>query len=102
VFTKLEEFENMDSELEFPCIESLKLVSTGLHEALNDVQNQWRAELTSVLETTNNLASTLTQMTKKMEVIQMNHTAIVHEAGLQQIVNANSGGEGDKSSSPPK
>lgn len=55
-----------------------------------------------MLETTNNLASTLTQMTKKMEVIQMNHTAIVHEAGLQQIVNANSGGEGDKGSSPPK
>jgi len=92
VFTKLEEFEHLDSNLEFGCIESLKLVSTGLHEALSDIQNQWRTELTAVLETTNNLASTLNQMTKKLEVTQMNHSAIVHEAGLQQIVNNDGGG----------
>lgn len=88
VFTKLEEFEHLDSNLEFGCVESLKLVSTGLHEALSDIQNQWRTELTAVLETTNNLAATLNQMTKKLEVTQMNHSSIVHEAGLQQIVNA--------------
>lgn len=94
VFTKLEEFEHLDAQLEFGCIESLKLVSTGLHEALSDVQNQWRAELTAVLETTNNLAATLNQMTKKLEVTQMNHSAVVHEAGLQQITNAGDAGGG--------
>lgn len=45
VFTKLEEF-SQETELEFGALETLKLVSTGLHDALTEVQNQWRQELT--------------------------------------------------------
>eukprot|EP00392_Amoebophrya_sp_AT5.2_P008383 g8404.t1 len=96
VFSKLEEFDGGDNRLEFGCIETLKLVSTGLQDALSEIQNQWRNELTSVLESTNHLATTLTEMTKKMEKIQMNHTSIVHEAGLQQIVAKDEGGDKSK------
>jgi hypothetical protein len=98
VFTKLEEYDGADSKLEFGCIDTLKLVTTGLHDALTDIQNQWRNELTYVLESTNNLASILTDMTRKMEKVQQNHTTIVHEAGLQQVINTNKeegGGKGD-------
>ncbi|CAD7954356.1 unnamed protein product [Amoebophrya sp. A25] len=103
VFAKLEEFDGYDNRLEFGCIETLKLVSTGLQDALSEIQNQWRNELTSVLESTNHLASILTDMTRKMEKIQMNHTSIVHEAGLQQIVQSKDEGGGDgKSKSESK
>lgn len=89
VFTKLEEYDGQNSKLEFGCIDTLKLVNTGLHDALSDVQNQWRNELTYVLESTNSLASILTDMTRKMERVQQNHTQIFHEAGLAQSANTN-------------
>jgi hypothetical protein len=92
VFTALDELEQTAEKqnqglptLDFGCIESLKLISEGLHDALTDVQNQWRDELTDVLETTNELASTLTGMTRHLENVQKNHSVIVHEAGLQQL-----------------
>ncbi|CAD7959343.1 unnamed protein product [Amoebophrya sp. A120] len=59
VFSKLEEFDGGENKLEFGCIETLKLVSTGLQDAMSEIQNQWRNELTSVLESTNHLASYL-------------------------------------------
>ena len=45
--------------------------------------------LVFVLEQTNTLAQVLTEMTRKLEVVQVNHTTIVHEAGIQQIVGQN-------------
>lgn len=88
IFCKLEEFDlsRTGSNLEFGCVDSLKLVATGLHDAMTEIQNQWRNELVFVLEQTNTLASLLTDMTKSLEIVQMNHTQIVHEAGIQQIV----------------
>merc|ERR1712194_131587 len=86
IFVKLEEFDAKGSSLEFGCIDGLKLVSTGLHDSLTEIQNQWRSELVYVLEQTNRLATLLQEMTRKLESVQLNHSAIVHAASLQQMV----------------
>jgi len=88
IFQKLEEYDSRkeDQKLEFSCIDTLKLVATGLHDSLTEIQNQWRNELVYVLEQTNTLTTLLTDMTRTLEGMQTNHSSIVHEAGIQQIV----------------
>ena len=102
IFTKLEEYDAQkgDANLEFGCIETLKLVTFGLHDALTEIQNQWRNELVFVLEQTNTLAGLLTDMTRKLEVVQTNHTSIVHEAGVLALVGGGGGGNGGNMAPP--
>ena len=49
----------------------------GLHEAINDIQNMWRAELSDVLEVANALSENLAVLTKRLERCQLNHLNIV-------------------------
>merc|ERR1712224_1137208 len=46
---KLDSLEKVGLNLEFAEVETLKMVSNGLNDALTEVQNQWRTELTTLL-----------------------------------------------------
>merc|ERR1711908_227743 len=53
-------------EVTFSEIESLKMVTTGLHDALTEVQQQWREELTAVLVLMSGLSRKLKELTRTL------------------------------------
>lgn len=69
--------------LEFTVLESLKMVTEGLHEALTEIQQQWRTELTMVLQVSETLSSGLKDLTRTLEKVQTNHSTIVHDMSVQ-------------------
>jgi len=87
VFAKIEELQKQDFNMDFSSLESLKIVSQGLHNALTEVQNDWRAELTSVLEVVSDLAEQLMSITGKLEKVQTNHSKISAEVMQQERQN---------------
>merc|ERR1719171_2644833 len=82
VIKKLHELEDANLKLTFGEVESLKMVSMGLHEALTEVQTQWREELTAVLTMSSHLSRALVDLTRSLEKVQQNHTNIVNEHTL--------------------
>jgi polycystin 1L2 len=76
VIKKLHELEDANLKLTFGEIESLKMVSQGLHDALTEVQTQWREELTAVLTMSSHLSKALVDLTKTMGNVQVNHKKI--------------------------
>jgi len=76
VIKKLHELEDAQLKLTFGEIESLKMVSQGLHDALTEVQTQWREELTAVLTMSSHLSKALVDLTKTMGNVQINHKKI--------------------------
>mmetsp|Transcript_25474 Transcript_25474/g.59309 ORF Transcript_25474/g.59309 Transcript_25474/m.59309 type:complete len:937 (+) Transcript_25474:105-2915(+) len=73
VVQKLRELEEQGTNLEFSDMETLRTVSTELHNALTDAQKDWRAELLSVMQMASLLSKALVDLTKKLEQVQMNH-----------------------------
>lgn len=59
------------------------MVTEGLHEALTEIQQQWRTELTMVLHVSENLSAGLKDLTKTLEKVQTNHSTIVHDMSVQ-------------------
>jgi len=82
VAKKLAELEANGLELSFDEMETLKQVSTELHNALTESQKEWRQELVSVMQMASLLSSSLIDLTKRMEAVQQNHTSLVLQAGL--------------------
>jgi hypothetical protein len=76
VIKKLHELEDAHLKLTFGEIESLKMVSQGLHDALTEVQTQWREELTAVLTMSSHLSKALVDLTKTLGNVQINHKKI--------------------------
>jgi len=76
VIKKLHELEDANLKLTFGEIESLKMVSQGLHDALTEVQTQWREELTAVLIMSSHLSKALVDLTKTLGNVQVNHKKI--------------------------
>jgi len=76
VIKKLHELEDANLKLTFGEIESLKMVSQGLHDALTEVQTQWREELTAVLTMSSHLSKALVDLTKTLGNVQVNHKKI--------------------------
>lgn len=81
VFEKISEIEQRKGEIHFKEVESLKMVSQGLHDALTEVGNQWRKELTTVLELIATLSEGIQNLCQKLESVQKNHVKISADVG---------------------
>jgi len=79
VFKKIEELEKDGFRIDFTDVDRLKMVSQGLHNALTEIQNDWREELTCVLDVISQLSQQFLVITTKLEQIQSNHTRITQE-----------------------
>jgi hypothetical protein len=76
VVLRLDELEKAGLQLEFSEVETLKMVSQGLNDALTEVQNQWRMELTTLLESAATLSNTLICLTNKLQDASQHQTEI--------------------------
>jgi hypothetical protein len=89
VFDKIEELEKDGFKIDFTDIERLKMVSQGLHNALTEIQNDWREELTAVLDVISALSQQFLLITTRLEKIQVNFTRIKNDVQAQEIENDN-------------
>merc|ERR1711988_715345 len=71
VVLRLDELERQGLNLEFTEVETLKMVSQGLNDAHTEVQNQWRTELTVLLESAATLSNTLISLTTKLQDVSI-------------------------------
>eukprot|EP00397_Hematodinium_sp_SG-2012_P013169 GEMP01013363.1.p1 GENE.GEMP01013363.1~~GEMP01013363.1.p1 ORF type:complete len:813 (+),score=100.45 GEMP01013363.1:141-2579(+) len=76
VFLKINQLERSEKTLTFNDTDSLRMISMGLHDALTELQNQWRKELTSVLEVITTLSEGTKDICSKVEQVQTNHLRI--------------------------
>jgi len=82
VARKLGELESNGFGLSFNEMDTLKQVSTELHNALTEAQKEWRQELVRVMQMTSLLSHALIDLTKRMEAVQINHNNLIMQAGL--------------------
>jgi len=68
--------ENPTHSLSFDELETLKVVSAELHNALTESQREWRSELLSVMQMASLLSKALVELTRKMEQVQLNHNTL--------------------------
>ena len=66
----------MGAGLGFDEMETLKIMSQELHNALTESQKEWRGELLSILQMASLLSNALIELTKKLEQVQTNHTEL--------------------------
>eukprot|EP00400_MALV-I_sp_L67-5_P000327 gene327-1124_t len=86
VFSTMDQIEKADYNLPMTHKQSLRQVASGLHEAINDIQNMWRGELSGVLEVANALSENLAVLTKRLERCQLNHQNIAQNLQADQGV----------------
>lgn len=79
VILKLDSLEKVGLNLEFNEVESLKMVSNGLNDALTEVQNQWRTELTSLLESCSAISNHLIDLTDRLAACTEKHNEIARD-----------------------
>jgi hypothetical protein len=72
----IHELENSGHTLTFDELETLKVVSGELHGALTESQREWRQELLSVMQMASLLSKALVELTRKMELVQLNHNTL--------------------------
>jgi hypothetical protein len=79
VILKLDQLERVGLNLEFTEVESLRMVSNGLNDALTDVENQWRAELTQLLESCSAISNHLIDLTDRLAACTEKHNEIARD-----------------------
>merc|ERR1719253_1041641 len=83
VVLRLDELERQGVNLEFTEVETLKMVSQGLNDALTEVQNQWRTELTVLLESAATLSNTLISLTSKLQDVSIKQAEIQRDIQVE-------------------
>jgi len=86
VIIKLDHLEKIGLHLEFQEIESLKMVSNGLNDALTEVQNQWRSELTQLLESCSSISNHLIDLTDRMAAVTEKHNEIARDIQVEPVI----------------
>jgi hypothetical protein len=84
VILKLDSLEKVGLNLEFAEVETLKMVSNGLNDALTEVQNQWRTELTTLLECCSTISNHLIDLTQKLAMCTDKHNEIARDIQVEE------------------
>jgi hypothetical protein len=76
VFATMDQIEKAGYNLPLSHKESLQQVAHGLHESVNDIQNNWRNELNNVLFISHQISDELALLTRGIERCQLNHISV--------------------------
>jgi len=76
VYHKLDTLEKAGLDMNYREVPAVRELSDQMNEAFNEVQNQWRQELTTVLEAASVLSEGLIELTQGMERVQLYHSEI--------------------------
>jgi len=76
VYHKLDTLEKAGLDMNSREVPAVRELSDQMNEAFNEVQNQWRQELTSLLEAASVLSEGLIELTQGIERVQLYHSEI--------------------------
>merc|ERR1719353_172222 len=76
VYHKLDTLEKAGLDMNSREVPAVRELSDQMNEAFNEVQNQWRQELTLLLESASVLSEGLIELTQGMERVQLYHSEI--------------------------
>jgi len=86
VILKMDDLEKIGLNLEFKEVETLNMVSNALNDALTEVQNQWRMELTQLLETCSGISNHLIDLTDRLAACTEKHNEIARDINTQAVM----------------
>eukprot|EP00397_Hematodinium_sp_SG-2012_P007724 GEMP01007774.1.p1 GENE.GEMP01007774.1~~GEMP01007774.1.p1 ORF type:complete len:878 (+),score=114.76 GEMP01007774.1:252-2636(+) len=81
VLHKLDLLEKSGLEMEARQVPQIREISDSLDGIYSEIQNRWRAEVTSVLELASMLSEGLIQLTKNLERVAENHRLVLDTLG---------------------
>mmetsp|Transcript_44913 Transcript_44913/g.80918 ORF Transcript_44913/g.80918 Transcript_44913/m.80918 type:complete len:1095 (-) Transcript_44913:255-3539(-) len=77
VFARIDDLERIPPELEVPDVPRIKKLTEEMSNALTDVQNQFRIQLTSIIEACAVLFEHLVELTQGMDAVSKNHQEVL-------------------------
>lgn len=78
VFGRIDELERVPPEVELPKIPQIVAMTEDMSHALSEVQNQFRVQLTGIIEATANLFEHLVELTQGVDAVRNNHEEVLN------------------------
>jgi len=77
VFHKIDGLERMPPEVEVPKVPQVIAMTEDMSDALSEVQNQFRVQLTGIIEATASLFEHLVELTQGVDAVRANHEQVL-------------------------
>jgi len=78
VFGRIDELERVPPEVSVPKIPQVVAMTEEMSHALSEVQNQFRVQLTGIIEATANLFEHLVELTQGVDAVRNNHEEVLN------------------------
>jgi len=78
VFGRIDALERVNQEQELPKIPQIVAMTEEMSHALSEVQNQFRVQLTGIIEATANLFEHLVELTQGVDAVRNNHEEVLN------------------------
>jgi len=85
VFARIDELERIPPEMEVPNVPEIKALTDEMSGAVTDVQNQFRIQLTSIIEAIGALFEHLVELTQGIDGVRQNHEAVIERVRDKQV-----------------
>jgi len=87
VFHKIDELERVPPEVELPKVPKVIEMTEDMSHALSEVQNQFRVQLTGIIEATASLFEHLVELTQGIDAVRANHEQVLERVREAQADN---------------
>merc|ERR1719420_1565307 len=77
VFKRIDDLERVPPEVELPKILQIVSMTEEMSGALSEVQNQFRVQLTGIIEATATLFEHLVELTQGLDAVRNNHEEVL-------------------------
>merc|ERR1719326_1609307 len=77
VFHRIDELERVPPEVELPKVPQIVTMTEDMSHALSEVQNQFRVQLTGIIEATATLFEHLVELTQGIDAVRNNHESVI-------------------------
>jgi len=78
VFHRIDELERVPPEVDVPKVPQIIGMTEEMSHALGEVQNQFRVQLTGIIEATATLFEHLVELTQGVDAVRNNHEEVLH------------------------
>jgi len=97
VFARVDELERIPPEVEVPNVPEIKALADELSGAVTDVQNQFRIQLTSIIEAVATLFEHLVELTQGIDGVRQNHETVIEMVRENQVDAPSGDGQSSRS-----
>jgi len=77
VFARIDDMERIPPEMEVPKVLPIQTMTEDMSQALTEVQNHFRVQLTGIIEATATLFEHLVELTQGIDAVRVNHEEVL-------------------------